>query len=138
MHTKDILNSNQLKNTHCRNEIIAIMEKTATALTEKEIKQMLSTTYDRTTLYRTLKRLVQHDILHKIVIDERITTYSIANKVTQKEEHPHFFCIKCNKVFCLHNLPIQVQNPSEEYLVTDRQLLFKGLCKTCLKKNAID
>lgn len=83
------------------------------------------------TVYRNLNHLVEEG--RAVRISSVIDRY---DGVTH--EHPHFFCLRCQKLYDL-DIPVQEPlNPTVEtlgYEVHRHELIFKGICLHCLKEN---
>ncbi|MDX8340247.1 transcriptional repressor [Draconibacterium sp. IB214405] len=131
MKSVEILNSHKLKRTSCREGIIDVVMEAGEALSENEIRERLAGNYDRTTFYRSFKTLVEHHIIHKIVIDNQLVKYALDDQVTHKYAHAHFYCNTCNTVKCLDNLPVQHYNLPDGYAEEETEVLIKGTCSVC-------
>jgi Fur family ferric uptake transcriptional regulator len=75
----EILNNHNLKRTSCREGIIEVIMTAKQALSENEIRERLVGIYDRTTFYRSFKTLEEHNIIHKIVLDNQLVKYALDN-----------------------------------------------------------
>lgn len=82
------------------------------------------------TVYKSLKTLVEVDLVHELNVGEGNFRYD-ANAF----EHAHIQCLKCNKVEDLMDLPLPNLNSLVEentnYKVKWNKLFFYGLCKDC-------
>ncbi|MEZ4906342.1 MAG: transcriptional repressor [Saprospiraceae bacterium] len=131
MKAVEVLNNHKLKRTSCREGIIEVVTSSDYALSENEIKEKLQGNYDRTTFYRSFKTLEEHNILHKIVVDNQNIKYAY-NKSTSKEiEHIHFYCEKCQSVKCIETEMTNKYNLPEGYSFVEADILIKGLCSKC-------
>lgn len=133
MKAVDILKSFNLKRTSCREGIIDVVIAANHALSENEIRGRLTGTYDRTTFYRSFKTLEEHNILHKIVVDNLQVKYALDNSVTHKAEHAHFYCYECHTVRCMDNIPVYRYQLPEGYSDVETEVLIKGTCEKCIK-----
>jgi Fur family transcriptional regulator, ferric uptake regulator len=131
MKAIDVLYRHNLKRTSCREGIIELMLESDQALSELEIREKLSATYDRTTFYRSFKTLEESKIIHKIVIDNQIVKYALDNSITNKNEHAHFYCNDCQTVKCLETVPVQEIRLPEGYTESETEILIKGVCPSC-------
>lgn len=131
MKAVDILNNHSLKRTSCREGIIDVVMAAQQALSENEIRERLVGNYDRTTFYRSFKTLEEHKIIHKIVVDNQLVKYALDNRVTNKNEHAHFYCHECNTVKCMDNVPIQKFQLPDGYSNIETEVLIKGICANC-------
>lgn len=133
MDAAKVLNNHNLKRTSCREGIIETILSENQALSEKEIRDKLSANYDRATIYRSFKTLENKNIVHKIVVDNQLVKYALDNSITNKKEHAHFYCNKCEKVTCLNGIQMQKSELPQGYTEFETEILIKGVCKDCNK-----
>lgn len=131
MKALDILYNHNLKRTSCREGIIDIVKNAKQALSENEIRERLTGKYNRTTFYRSFKTLVEHKIIHKIIVDNQMVKYALSNFKILKNEHIHFFCNECNTVKCLNHIPVQKYQLPEGYVDAEIDVVIKGKCSNC-------
>jgi len=131
MRPLEVLNSHNLKRTSCREGIIDVVMNANQALSENEIRERLSGNYDRTTFYRSFKTLEQHNIIHKIVVDNQLVKYALDNSVTHKGTHAHFYCKECAAVKCLEDVPVHKYQLPDGYADVETDVLIKGICSNC-------
>lgn len=93
----------------------------------KELHDSLST-LSKTTVYNTLKVLVDAGIVRVIDIDENEARYDI-----NTHDHGHFMCNSCRKIY---DFPVDmslVQPPAlANFEVSDKNVYFRGVCPGCL------
>lgn len=95
--------------------------------TAEEVYQSLRHEYptlSRTTVYNTLKRLVESRRI-KIVDGDRNNARFDGNI----REHAHFICNKCGKIEDLHHIEMPYAPPRLN--VSDTQVIFHGTCEKC-------
>ncbi len=87
-------------------------------------------TLSRTTVYNTLKLLVEEKAIQMITIDEKNVRYDADTAV-----HAHFKCRKCDGIF-----DIPISEPAEiklwrknGFIIDDIQIYCRGYCKDCTK-----
>jgi Fur family ferric uptake transcriptional regulator len=131
MKAQDILHHHKLKRTSCREGILEVVMNADQALSEREIRTRLAGNYDRTTFYRSFKTLVDHRILHKIVVDNQLIKYALDNLVSHSCAHAHFYCNKCNKVKCMETIPIKKYHLPDGYSDDETEVIIKGICVNC-------
>jgi Fur family ferric uptake transcriptional regulator len=131
MKAAEILNTYHLKRSECREGIIDVIINADQALSENEIRDRLTGNFDRTTFYRSFKTLVQHKIIHKIIVDNQLVKYALDNSVTKKQEHAHFYCFECQLVKCLDEVPIQRYRLPDDYAESETEVIIKGTCAKC-------
>ena len=127
----EILRENDLVRTSCREEIIKAIVESPTPLSEEEIKTVISGNFDRTTFYRTLKKLIEKEVIHKIVIDKTLIKYAITKKKNQTKQHAHFYCLRCSKVYCIPEVNWEYKDLPDNYKPKQTELLIKGYCTNC-------
>ncbi len=131
MKAIELLNKHNLKCTSCREGIVELVMKANQALSENEIREQLSGDYDRTTFYRSFKTLVEHKIIHKIVVDNQLVKYALDNAVTNKDNHAHFYCNHCKTVKCMDTIPVKQYQLPDGYSDNETEVLIKGTCAIC-------
>ena len=134
MKALEILNTHNLKRTSCREGIIDVVMDSNQALSENDIRKMLAGTYDRTTFYRSFKTLIEHKIIHKIVVDNQVIKYALDNSITKKDNHAHFYCNECHSVKCMETIPVQQYQLPAGYSNEETEVLIKGTCAICKKQ----
>lgn len=135
MKAQEILNTHKLKRTSCREGIIDIVLKADHALSENEIRESLAGTYDRTTFYRSFKTLVEHKIIHKIMIGNQLVKYAFDNDVMHHDSHAHFYCNECQTVKCIGNVPLVPFQLPDGYTDSETEVLIKGTCAFCKEQD---
>jgi Fur family ferric uptake transcriptional regulator len=131
MKAKEILQKHNLVRTSCRQSIIDTISKCGHAISEDEIKHRVEATYDRTTFYRSLKTLIENNIIHKIVVDNQVVKYALTEGKTIGKDHIHFYCNECETVMCMPETKINLPSLPEGYRHLESELVIKGYCKKC-------
>jgi len=127
----DILHENDLVRTSCREEIINAIVESSTPLSEEEVNTAITGNFDRTTFYCTFKTPLTNGIIHKIVIVNTLVKYAITEKQKQTKQHAHFYCLNCNKVFCIPEVSLKYTRLPEGYKAKQEELLEEGFCPNC-------
>lgn len=89
-------------------------------------------TLSRTTIYNTLKLLVEQGAARQVTIDERNSCYDAVTT-----EHAHFKCKRCGKVFDIPLRTAKLEDVAaipEGFQTEQSALYFHGLCEACAKK----
>lgn len=85
-------------------------------------------TLSKTTVYNTLKKLIEEGLVRVITIEDNETRYDI-----NTEDHGHFKCENCGIIFDFNiNMDLLVPMELEEFKVLDKNVYFKGVCPQCL------
>jgi Fur family peroxide stress response transcriptional regulator len=130
---EEILKKHGIRPTFQRLTILKLIYERKEHPSADEIYELLKNTtpaISRATVFNTVNLLSE-----KGVIEEIITPGAIRYDYFYNEHH-HFYCEKCGKVFDIEeNLP---DIPKIEYIeghkITKIQYLLTGICKDCLKK----
>ena len=85
-------------------------------------------TLSKTTVYNTLKLLEEQGAINAISIDDKNVRYD-----ADISNHAHFKCKQCGSV---HDIPLKNSFPtkfkdSEDFILTECQVYYKGYCKQC-------
>ena len=84
-------------------------------------------TLSKTTVYNTLKKLVEEGLVRVINIEDTEKRYDI-----NIEDHGHFKCENCGNIFDFNiNMDSLVCNELDNFRIYDRHVYFKGLCPQC-------
>ena len=105
MYNKKIeqkLIAKDVKPTAMRLLVLEYFESINTAISLRQIESHFDNS-DMSTLYRTLKKFVEHNILHTIDDGTGTIKYAkcIEGCICAKEDlHYHFHCLNCKKTIC--------------------------------------
>lgn len=126
------------------NEILAILAKKHTHLTEVEIYEAVRkkfTAVNHSTVYRALRRLVDNGMVSITDIGRGSQVFEIYNP---NEEHHHLICQNCGRIINLSDGKIeslfhQIEIDHQFQVITKHLALF-GFCEACrrTKKNDPD
>lgn len=130
-----ILKNHSLRKTPFRIEVLSLFLKNATkGLTTQYIESALGS-FDRITLYRTLKTFDKSGIIHVAIDGSNDTKYALCHddctEHNHLDDHAHFLCIKCGDTFCLENvIQPQITLP-DNYKLVNAHLALSGVCAAC-------
>ncbi|MBE6065846.1 Fur family transcriptional regulator [Clostridium cochlearium] len=86
------------------------------------------------TVYKTLKTLVEVDLIQEINVGEGNFRYD-----GKTNPHPHIQCLNCGKVDDIKDINFENLNekvkPYTDYEVLNNQVYFYGICSCCKKNN---
>ncbi len=130
----EILKRNHLKHTKQRVRVLEDISANTTAVSQPALEKKLGKEIDRVTLYRILNTYVEKGILHRIVDLNGTANYAICSSNCSAEqhhdEHVHFNCTSCNKVFCLATKVPEI-SITEGFKAEAISLIAYGICKEC-------
>jgi len=132
----EILKRNNLKHTKQRVRVLEDISANATAISQPTLEKKLGKEIDRVTLYRILNTYVDKGILHRIVDVNGTANYAICSSDCSAgrhhDEHVHFNCTTCNKIYCLATKVPEI-TISEGFKAEAINLIAYGVCKDCNK-----
>nr|WP_321450231.1 transcriptional repressor [uncultured Carboxylicivirga sp.] len=132
MEAVDYLSEYGLSRTTIRTKLVQILSDAKEALSSKEIEQQLDDNIDRVTLYRTIRLFEEKKLIHKIVVDEQTTKYRLI-RPNKNTDHPHFHCVKCDKVVCLPQTPLPCCDLPQGFSANTQNTIIEGTCQKCNK-----
>ncbi|MDE7074633.1 MAG: transcriptional repressor [Odoribacter sp.] len=94
-------------------------------------------TLERSSILRVLTLFHEHDIVHTVEDGRGITKYEVCHgdlHCSINDMHPHFYCEKCNKVFCFEDISIPDIPIPEEFQTRTVNFMLKGICPQCQKQ----
>lgn len=132
-----ILKDFNLRNTKCREEVLDLFLEKNNALSNADIEDKVSKTFDRVTIYRTLKTFLSKGLIHKVLDDVGNPKYALCKdyctKDQHKHQHVHFKCTQCSRTYCLENIQIPSFALPKGYSFVESNLLITGICIDCNK-----
>lgn len=129
----EILHKKGLKVTPLREALMKVLMKQKSPLSVEEITVKLKgTDFDQATLFRSLKKFADAEIISQIDLGEGFLRFEYS--CTEHGHHHHVMCSGCKKITIL---PFCIPKKFEEFLekagytnITHR-MDFTGLCASC-------
>ena len=134
LHT-DLLKDHNLRSTSSRSEILRLFEENSHALSYSDIEKEVSSSFDRVTVYRTLRTFLDRGVIHKVLDDGGALKYALCNEHCGLEDHHHdhvhFKCTICGETQCLDDVEVPSVKLPEGYRAKEVNLLIQGTCAKC-------
>src|SRR4051812_2193161 len=86
---EQILKAFRLRNTSSRADILHLFLAHPYALSYSDIEKQVAETYDRVTVYRTLKTFLDKGVVHKVLDDAGGLKYALCKEHCTSKEHHH-------------------------------------------------
>lgn len=84
-------------------------------------------TLSKTTIYNTLKILVDKKLISQVTIEEKEVRYDYF-----EELHLHFKCKKCGELYDIfHKCDLLNEEELDGHLVDEHHLYLRGVCSSC-------
>lgn len=91
-------------------------------------------TLDRSSISRALAVLLEHGVIHSVEDGRGVTKYEICHgdhACTPGDMHVHFYCEKCNRVYCFEETVAPQVNVPCGFKVRSVNYMLKGVCPEC-------
>ncbi len=123
-----------LKATPVRLKVFETLQSSHLAYSHTELEGTFSKV-DRITLYRVLNDFEEAGLVHKIIDMDGVTRFAVCKDscphITHSEDHVHFNCSKCHKMYCLEKVYTPVIKLPDGFTSTGINTLIQGVCKQC-------
>ncbi|WP_304516628.1 Fur family transcriptional regulator [Cecembia rubra] len=131
-----ILQEHKLRITSCRKEVLKTFLYKKSALSHSDLEDILKESFDRVTIYRTLKTFLETDLIHKVLDDSGATKYALCahghdGHHSHDHEHVHFKCEKCGRTICIDEVSLPKVKLPDGFLGKEVNLLVTGICNKC-------
>lgn len=137
MHKIDpvnLLKEHSLKHTKQRVRVLEEIALDAVAISQPELEKKLGKEIDRVTLYRILNIYEDKGILHRIMDRNGTANYAICSSSCSEkhhyDEHVHFNCTQCSKIYCLEIAIPKIKMP-DGFKAANLNTTAYGVCEKC-------
>ena len=92
---------------------------------------------DKSNIFRTLMLFKEQHLVHVIEDGDGGIKYELClshDHKVDEDEHLHFFCERCHKTICLHEIPVPIISLPAGYELRGISRVVKGLCPKCRKQ----
>ncbi|MCF6171348.1 MAG: transcriptional repressor [Bacteroidales bacterium] len=122
-----------IKPTAMRELVLEVLTEEETAISLPELEKRFEKA-DKATLYRTLKTFEERKLIHSIDDGSGPVKYALClEKCSCEVEdlHVHFHCTKCNKTYCLHEIPVPSISLPKDFSLESVNMVVQGICANC-------
>ena len=123
-----------LKVTPARLSVTKVLADSHLAYSHAELEDRFGD-MDRVTLYRVLNDLEQAGLVHKIIDMDSVTRFALCKHSCpgehHAEDHVHFNCRACHKMFCLEKVQAPVMKVPQGFKAAGANTLIYGVCSAC-------
>lgn len=135
IHLEELFAQHGVKVTANRLLIAQALEEAGRPLSMTELEERLET-IDKSNVFRALTAFREAHLVHALEDTGDGVRYELCLSHHEDEDddvHVHFYCIKCHRTFCLHEVPVPPVTVPEEYVSESVSYLVKGICPACVK-----
>jgi len=131
-----MLRTTNLYRTAPRLAILQTLLEAQEPLTKNQIAEKLGPDGpDKVTIYRTLDRFRQANLIHKAYVSDRAWHFETPDHCGRLKCHPHFTCTNCGRTQCLTQVSIPlVKGLNKGFVIRRQQVKIEGLCPRCSTK----
>ncbi|MGB3798602.1 MAG: transcriptional repressor [Lewinella sp.] len=118
--------------TAARTAILSEFKNTESAFSHDMLERKLGNSVNRATIYRTLKRLEEDGIVHRVMAADGVQYYALCDQCDEHghhHEHLHFQCLSCDRVECMEQ-ELSVKLP-DGYRSVSFNATVSGFCRAC-------
>lgn len=133
-HTS-LLESHGIRPTVNRLLIVKTLASLRHPVSVKELEDCLLT-LDKSSIFRVLTLFREHHLVHSIETGEGIVKYELClsrHTDGDDDEHVHFYCERCHRTICLHDVPVPRVPVPEGFSAEETNVLVRGICDRCLR-----
>ena len=130
---RQILRAAGLRSTPARIAVLSLLRKATKPQTHAELsEQLVPLGFDKATVFRNLTDLTDAELVSRTELGDHVWRFEIRDPKHDRSSHPHFVCVDCGTVSCLHGLAVpdsEIRTAHNISRVTE--ILVKGHCLTC-------
>lgn len=133
---RKMLSDAGLRTTSARLAVVRRLQAAKSPLSHAEVAEnLVPLGFDKATVFRNLTDLVNAGLVSRTELGDHVWRFELRNKSHKNEQHPHFVCVDCGSVTCLHDvdMPKSAQQ-SWSRIGRVTEILLKGHCNTCCAK----
>jgi Fur family transcriptional regulator, ferric uptake regulator len=135
MNAQKLLNQHKIKATRQRLALLEYFINTQKSILFYELENKFFEQIDRVTLYRIIKKYIEHGILCKFKDSKGRMNYVLHCEQQTHHNHPHFKCNTCSEVSHLPELPKEYLAKLSDLEINHIEVTAEGTCKKCKKGN---
>lgn len=127
---KEIIKNKGLSITDKRISILKTLDSSREPMTIEMIKKELEVSMDTSTIYRSLKKLVDHGIIYQTDFRDGVSYFEFQGA----EHHHHIICTKCKarkSIDICINTDLNLITKQTGYTITNHIFELFGLCENC-------
>ncbi len=133
-HVRTLLTKAGLLTTAARLAVVRRLQRAKSPLSHAEVaEELVPLGFDKATIFRNLTDLVDASLVSRTELGDHVWRFELKNPDHPEGHHPHFVCVDCGSVTCIHDgdIPKSSQKSwSKVGRVTE--ILLKGHCVTCV------
>lgn len=132
--TRELLASVGLRVTAARSAVVRWLQTAKSPATHADIAEdLVPLGFDKATVFRNLNDLVDAGVVSRTELGDRMWRFELRDPAhAEAHPHPHFVCMDCGRIICLHELRLPA---SAKKLLAQvghvTEILMRGHCLSC-------
>lgn len=122
----------KLKNTRQLSTILGVLKTSRHPISVASLlaaAKKQTPTLNKTTVYRTLEKLVQDGTVDAVMLKEGTLHYELRS---HRDHHHHFVCSKCERIYCVDGCVRDLENLLPRgFSLESHEVTLRGVCKEC-------
>lgn len=130
---RTLLSQVGLRTTAARLAVVRRLQKTERPLSHAEVaEELVPLGFDKATVFRNLTDLVDAGLVARTELGDHVWRFELKNPDHPDGQHPHFVCVDCGSVTCLHDVEMP-KGAQKSFAKVGRvtEILLKGHCNGC-------
>lgn len=130
---RQILREAGLRSTPARIAVLSLLRRATKPQTHAELSEhLVPLGFDKATVFRNLTDLTDAELVSRTELGDHVWRFEIRDPKHDRSSHPHFVCVECGIVSCLHGLAVPDANIRSSHNISRiTEILVKGHCLTC-------
>lgn len=132
--TRELLSGAGLRSTAARMAVIRWLQSAKSPSTHAEIAaDLVPMGFDKATVFRNLHDLAEAGLVTRTELGDHVWRFELRDSAhPDRGHHPHFVCIDCGTVTCLHDIDIPAASQKSLSKVGEvTEILMRGHCVGC-------
>lgn len=131
---REMLSKVGLRTTTARTSVIRWLQNATSPATHAEIAvDLVPIGFDKATIFRNLNDLVDAGLVTRSELGDHVWRFELRDESHDGGgAHPHFVCVDCGRVTCLHD--VELPKPTDKALAKVgkvTEVLLRGHCVSC-------
>ena len=120
-----------LRATASRVATLLVLRDASAPLSHAEVSaQLAEQKIDKATVFRNLNDMVTAELLRRSELGDHAWRFEMVTD--EDHQHPHFVCVDCGDVSCLHDIELTSKNKiARKKLQQVTEILLRGHCSDC-------
>lgn len=133
---QDYLSAHGIRKTPFRIELLGLFIENKHSLSHQDIKERITSTQDKVTIYRALDSFLEKGLIHKVPDANNVSKYALCpeecSEHAHHHNHVHFICTSCDETYCLDGVKVPEIKDIKGFKVKNAKFTLEGDCPDCV------